>query len=313
MRSLIFRKRVSSDRMRHEVSGLVTFRCRHLAVQASLLLREESPNVVLSVYTPLQRHSADMAHDTRAPLEGCMCGFCMQRINDVLASGLNDFPITAFGELYPMKKNQENKKTVMTELVKDIKAGACDFDLLERYPSKMICHAGQIAKIRAMVTKEKMNKIVLQGAHPTVYVFVGSTGSGKSHLAREIAIETVGEFFVKPPHNKWWCGYGGEDAVIIDEYEGKGGPDNCMDYNYLKLLLDKYPMTAEPKGGSIMIRPSVVIITSNSEMHEWFPNITVRNMEALRRRITYQWRQSPCGRLHRFEVCTCNPMNNMNP
>lgn len=104
----------------------------------------------------------------------------------------------------------------------------------------------------------------------------GPTGTGKSR--------TVWELF--PNHyqkelNKWWCGYNGEDVVVIEEW----CPKNECTGSHLKIWADRYPFTAQIKGGSLQkIRPKKIIVLSNYTIDQCFTN--VEDLLPLKRRFT---------------------------
>ena len=80
----------------------------------------------------------------------------------------------------------------------------------------------------------------------------GPPGTGKSHDARM----RYPEAYIKP-QNKWWDGYTGQEAVILDDL------DTPTLGHYLKIWTDKYATTGETKGGTINLRYKYLIITSN--------------------------------------------------
>lgn len=86
------------------------------------------------------------------------------------------------------------------------------------------------------------------------YWIYGPTRTGKSTKAREIAPAA----YYKLP-NKWFCDYVRETSVIIDDL----GTDHAYLGFYLKIWADHYPFRAETKGGSLMIRPPQIVVTSN--------------------------------------------------
>lgn len=93
--------------------------------------------------------------------------------------------------------------------------------------------------------------------HEWVY---GPPGTGKSYYAYSHEGAYIKSL------NKWWDGYAGEEVVIIDDF----GPNQECLIELLKHWTDVYPFRGEIKGGSIVIRPKKVIITSNYHPSELF-------------------------------------------
>lgn len=92
----------------------------------------------------------------------------------------------------------------------------------------------------------------------------GDTGTGKSMKAWRLY----------PDHypkelNKWWCGYTDQEVVVIEEW----CPKNECTASQLKIWADRYPFTAQIKGGSLQkIRPLKIIVLSNYSIDQCFTN-----------------------------------------
>lgn len=106
--------------------------------------------------------------------------------------------------------------------------------------------------------------------------WVGPSGTGKSRTLWELYPNHYAKEL-----NKWWDGYQDEEVVAIEEWS----PKNECTASFLKVWADRYPFPAQIKGGSLKkIRPSKIIVLSNYELEQCFPN--VEDLEPMRRRFT---------------------------
>jgi len=88
----------------------------------------------------------------------------------------------------------------------------------------------------------------------------GVSGIGKSRKARVILDELgYDDYYCKNTPNKWWDGYDGHKAVIIDNYSARW---KDWDLDYLLNLCDRYEFRVEFKGGSRQFLAEVIIITT---------------------------------------------------
>jgi len=150
-----------------------------------------------------------------------------------------------------------------------------DFETLgEKYPKESILYDKNLERAYAKRPRELET---IDGEMPHFW-FYGAPGTGKSRDARA----RFPGAYIKNPNTKWWDGYDGEDFVIIDDFDkyqvSQGGD--------MKRWIDRYPFQAEAKGSQMMIRPKVIIVTSNYHPTEiWEDPVTI---EAMKRRMTIE-------------------------
>lgn len=110
----------------------------------------------------------------------------------------------------------------------------------------------------------------------------GASGVGKSYHVRQF-----GPLFDKQISN-WWCGYNHEPIVLIDDVT----PDNGKFIaSGLLRWTDRYSCNVQVKGGSMQIRPKLVVVTSNYNIDQVFGDVNV-SIEALKRRFHYVYKDS---------------------
>lgn len=124
------------------------------------------------------------------------------------------------------------------------------------------------------------------GMERVCHVFWGSTGTGKSRRAWD---EAGMGAYCKDPRSKFWCGYQGDESVVIDEFRGG------IDISHLLRWLDRYPCRVELKGSlvlfdltlgsSVPLVAKTIWITSNLSPDAWYPDLDAESLAALRRRL----------------------------
>lgn len=154
------------------------------------------------------------------------------------------------------------------DAVKDrAKAGRLDSPTV---PAQVfVCHYSSLKKIRMDFMQGMMQE-------REAAVFWGSTGTGKSKTAWEIAGLDA---YPKTPTTKFWDGYQGESHVVIDEFTGQ------IEITHLLRWLDRYPVLVEQKGSGCVLRATKFLITTNVPPEEWYQTSPVEQRDALMRRL----------------------------
>jgi len=125
---------------------------------------------------------------------------------------------------------------------------------------------------------------------PLVFLFVGTTGAGKSrtafklaqYLARDPNRQDQDIYRLPPPKGSgtYWDDYDNQTSVIIDEMDG-----NRMTPTFLNELLDRYSMVVPVHGSAgTNFNSPFIFITSNYLPRYWWRKH--RQLDALYRRIS---------------------------
>lgn len=81
--------------------------------------------------------------------------------------------------------------------------------------------------------------------------------------------------------NKWWDGYQGDAAVLIDDFDKA----HHVLGHHLKIWGDRYGFIGEVKGGVVKARPKYVVVTSNYHPREIWDDSSTLNPILRRYRI----------------------------
>lgn len=137
--------------------------------------------------------------------------------------------------------------------------------------------------IKDLISFHQENIINERGfLEPELYVRIGPAGTGKSRWVFDkygySNVTTMypyqgGKFYVPP---------GTGDCVLFDDV--KAG--EIIPLALFKQLTDGHPRPVECKGGQVMWAPKVIVFTSQVHPKEWWPNLSLFDIEALERRIT---------------------------
>ncbi len=114
---------------------------------------------------------------------------------------------------------------------------------------------------------------------PTVAIFYGKTGTGKTHKA----FKRFPDLYRKAPDTTWFDGYEQQKCLLLDDFCGAASK---MSLAYLLQLLDRYPISVQIKGSYVPMLATSIIITTNIHPRLWY-NYARReeNYNALARRM----------------------------
>jgi hypothetical protein len=158
----------------------------------------------------------------------------------------------------PQFKNGGEKRKKMFEeayqTAKEGKRSQIDKELLVKYGNEF----------RRIENEHRVVPATLDGPTSALWVW-GAPGVGKSRYIRE----TFSPLYVKTSI-KWFDDYEGEDYILIEDVD----PSTMDNKAHLfKIWFDRYQFRVEVKGGSQLIRPKLVIVTSNYSIEECFDKV----------------------------------------
>lgn len=149
------------------------------------------------------------------------------------------------------KETGEEQHARWLDVIRSAKDGTCE----EEYPKEFVQYNGTITRML-----EPTCQIIDEY---TGHWWWGPPGSGKSRQARVDYPDLYDKLI-----NKWWDQYVDQEVVLIDDLD----PTHTFMGLFLKRYADHYPFRAEHKGGSRVIRPKVIIVTSNYSIEDIFGN-----------------------------------------
>jgi hypothetical protein len=164
-----------------------------------------------------------------------------------------------------------------------VRAGADFHSILTQFPKYACEHVNNILKLIATVGPQSPDWRDVQ-----TIVFWGDTGTGKTRRARDDAKNRHLDLYKKMCGTKWFDGYRGEKALLLDEFMGDRGQSDAEGIQQMLQWLDGHPLRVESKGATVPAMWTKVYITSNLPPKAWFPRADPKHVEALMRRITAQ-------------------------
>lgn len=177
------------------------------------------------------------------------------------------------------REQKERKKSAPTKsevLFNEMVARAKSGDKSIRWTQIYARYRMYFDDILASVHEDKIFDGELTEKNTWIY---GPAGTGKSKSVWDRAREEGKRVYCKNG-NKWWDGFDGQEIVLIDDL----GENAKALVNHIKNWADRYPFTAEVKGGTRRINACEfeLIITSNYTPEQLFEEADV---EPIKRRF----------------------------
>ena len=165
----------------------------------------------------------------------------------------------------------QGQRSDLISMQKNIRDGMSDLHLFESYPVPMFRFHRAFAKYRSLLASPRDRQVAAD-----VRFYHGASGTGKTLAAWN-------EFPNLSVHlgGKWFDGFVDGSAFLFDDLD-----DSVFTIGYLLQLLDRYPMRVQVKGGSVEWNPSVIVITSNATLGDWYAFESDNSRLALRRRFS---------------------------
>ena len=136
-------------------------------------------------------------------------------------------------------------------------------DLKDEYAVEYMKHHNGMEKIK------EGQRTDIDRPNPTILIYYGKTGMGKSYHARQEYPDAYK--VVWPTGGRWWWpNYDHQPVVILDEFRMQ------ISFNTLIQLLDAGKFTVEYKGGNKFMTSTTFVFTTNTHPKDWYPGVTDR-------------------------------------
>lgn len=128
--------------------------------------------------------------------------------------------------------SQQGERNDLTGAITKLKQEGIQ-KMIEDYPREYVKFHGGLEKLSFRLQGKRNFK-------PLVKWIWGPTGTGKTKMVHD----EEPDLYVCPDDNRWWDGYEGQEAVLIDDFRA----DWCKFHTLLKIL-DRYEYKVQIKGG----------------------------------------------------------------
>lgn len=144
---------------------------------------------------------------------------------------------------------RQGTRTDLENLAKQVLEGTSLEEIARNAPAHYVKYHNGLKALKSDTAPHRTQK-------PTTVWIWGKTGVGKTrYVIDKHGAENV---YIKDG-TKWWNGYNGEEAILIDDFDGK------WDFRDFLRLLDRYKYQGEYKGGYVKINSPYIYITCEFE------------------------------------------------
>lgn len=217
---------------------------------------------------PRHGNAKQARHYCLKPVDGCSCRHCEEE---------RDAPTKVEGPWEWGEISQQGQRADLLEVKRDIDHGvslkriAADPDT---FPVWIKYHKG-LETYKRITTAPRSIK-------PTVFLFIGTSGVGKSRTAINLAKFLGTTYIVPPKATGFWCDdYSQETVFIIDEMTG-----SKMTPEFFNQLVDWAPMNVPSHGtAGHQFNSQYVFITTNYHPKFWWKHRSAVQVKQTMRRI----------------------------
>jgi len=166
------------------------------------------------------------------------------------------------------ERPSQGRRSDLLEIKLQIEDGINERTIAEDHWSQWVVYRRSFEAYRTLLLEPKLR------LECRVYLIVGSSGTGKTRYVYQRFADTPGGLWMShDPTLKWFDGYQGQRAVVIDDFRGGA------DFEFVLRLLDIYPLKVPVKGGFVQWCPDFIFLTSNTEPSDWYPDIDISPLE----------------------------------
>lgn len=183
----------------------------------------------------------------------------------------------------PTKKTGSGQRNDLHDVIDKLRGGASIHTLTENTDDAVVLvkFSRGLSLVESIVA-QRAGKCV-----PFVVWLYGTTGTGKTRTAFEYGQKVFGanNVWLSSGDLKWFQGYSKQNVAILDDFRAKS-----VGFSFFLRMLDRYPIHVEHKGGSTMWNPSVIIITTPSNIEETFATRFIHkpeDLEQVKRRVHF--------------------------